>query len=114
MALLRNATTGAILATRVERATNFFDRTVGLLARPTVHPDEGLWFERCRAIHTIGMRICIDVIFVDRQRRIVGIHREVKPFRMALACSAAADVIELGAGAIAGCDILIGDRLELV
>lgn len=114
MALLRNATTGAILATRVERAATFFDRTIGLLARARMHPDEGLWLERCRAIHTIGMRLCIDVIFVDQQRRIVGIHRDVKPFRLALMCSAAADVIELGAGAIAGCDILIGDRLELV
>ncbi len=113
MALLRNATTGAVLATRVERATTFLDRAIGFLARATLHPDEGLWFERCRAIHTIGMRICIDVIFVDRQRRIVGIHREVKPFRLAV-CPAATDVIELGAGAIVGCDILIGDRLELV
>ena len=114
MALLRNATTGAVLATRVERATSFLDRAVGLLARSNIRPDEGLWLERCSAIHTIGMRNRLDVIFVDRQRRIVGIHREVKPFRLALMCSMAADVIELGAGAIAGCDILLGDRLELV
>jgi uncharacterized membrane protein (UPF0127 family) len=53
--LLRNATTGAVIATRVDRATTFLERTVGLRARPRVRPDEGLWFDNCSAINTLGM-----------------------------------------------------------
>lgn len=114
MALLRNANTGIVLATRLERATTFFDRAIGLLARNEVRPDEGLWIENCRGIHTIGMRAVIDVIFVDRDRRVVGMHRKVPPFRLALTCRAAASVIELGTGALDSHDILPGDRLDLV
>jgi uncharacterized membrane protein (UPF0127 family) len=114
MALLRNSNTGAVLATRVERATSLFDRTVGLLARQRVRPDEGLWIERCGAIHTIGMRADIDVIFLDKAKRVLELHVAVRPFRLALTCRHAASVIELGAGAVDSHDILPGDFLELV
>jgi hypothetical protein len=60
MGLLRNATTGAIIATRVDRAGTFLERTVGLRARPRVRPDEGLWFDDRSAINTIGMQMPID------------------------------------------------------
>jgi uncharacterized membrane protein (UPF0127 family) len=113
MALLRNANTGTILATRVQRATTFIDRLVGLLARAQVRPEEGLWIDGCRAIHTVGMRATLDVLFLDREGRIVAMHRAVAPFRLALACAKAATVVELGAGALDLNDLLLGDRLEL-
>lgn len=113
MALLKNLNTGAIVATRVDRATRFLERTVGLLARPFVRPDEGLWIESCGAIHTIGMRSSIDVIFVDGTGRVIRVHPHVAPFRLALFCPTARGVIELGAGALDDHDILVGDRLEL-
>lgn len=113
MALLKNLSTGAIVATRVDRATRFLERTLGLLARPFVRPDEGLWIESCGAIHTIGMRSSIDVIFVDGKGRVVGLHPHVAPFKLALFCPQARGVIELGAGALDDHDILPGDRLEL-
>lgn len=113
MAILRNASTGAVLATRVDRATSFIERAVGLLARPAVRPDEGLWIDSCRAIHTIGMRAVIDVIFLDRMRCIVDVRRSVVPFRPVILCLRAASVIELGAGALDEHDVLVGDRLEL-
>lgn len=113
MTLLRNANTGAILATRVDRATTFVDRAVGLLGRGSLRPDEGLWIEPCSAIHTVGMRVAIDVIFLDRVRRVVALHQVVPPFRFALACRGASCAIELGAGAIAGNDLLLGDVVEL-
>jgi uncharacterized membrane protein (UPF0127 family) len=111
--VLKNASTGAIIATRVNRARNFLERAVGLLARGKVRPDEGLWIERCRGIHTIGMRAPIDVIFIDGKDCVVGLHASVRPFKVALVCPEARAVVELGAGAIEYNDILVGDRLEL-
>ncbi len=113
MAILHNASTGKVLATRVDRATTFLQRMVGLLARSEVRPDEGLWIDRCSAIHTMGMRAVIDVIFLDRMRCIVEVRRGVAPFRPFVLCLRAASVIELGAGALDQHDVLIGDRLEL-
>lgn len=114
MALLRNANTGSIVATRVERAGNFLARSFGLLLRARVRPDEGLWLESCSAIHTMGMRAAIDVIFLDAERRVVRMCADVRSFRPALSCRGARSVVELGSGALRFADILIGDQLELV
>jgi uncharacterized protein len=111
--MLKNASTGAIIATRVDRARNFFERAVGLLARGRIRPDEGLWIEKCSGIHTIGMRAPIDVIFIDALGRVLRVHPRVHPFKVALVCREAQAVVELGAGAVDYNDILVGDRLEL-
>jgi uncharacterized membrane protein (UPF0127 family) len=50
MQVLRNATNGRVLATKVKRATNPLTRGVGLLARARVEPDEGLWIDNCSAV----------------------------------------------------------------
>jgi uncharacterized protein len=114
MPLLRNATTAAIVATRVDRLTGFLQRAVGLLARSHVQCDEGVWLTSCCAIHTIGMRAKIDVIFVDRNDRVLRVESDVAPNRLALICRQAKGVIELGGGALSLIDVLPGDRLELL
>ena len=114
MPLLRNTTTGRILATRIDRLSSFLHRAVGLLARTTIRPDEGVWITSCRAIHTIGMRVAIDVIFVDGESRVLRVHSDVRPNRLALSCRGAEAVVELGSGALRDIDLLPGDRLELV
>ena len=114
MSFLRNTTTGAIIATRIDRLSGFFGRAIGLLARGDVQRDEGVWLVRCHAIHTIGMRSKIDVMFVDREGRILQIDRDVRPNRFVLSCRNAQSVVELGAGALDQIDVMIGDRLELV
>jgi hypothetical protein len=112
--LLRNTTTGKIVATRIDRLSSFLHRAVGLLARTTIRPDEGVWITSCRAIHTIGMRIAIDVIFVDRDGRVIRAVHNVRPNRIALSCPGAQAVVELGGGALREVDVLPGDVLELV
>ena len=114
MAFLRNSTTGSIVATRIDRLTGFFQRAIGLLVRTTVRRDEGVWIAMCNAIHTIGLRGAIDVIFVDRDGCVLQIDRDVAPNRLVLRCRKAKDVVELGAGALSQIDVMIGDRLELV
>jgi uncharacterized membrane protein (UPF0127 family) len=112
--VLRNATSGAIIATRVGWANSFLVRAIGLLAHAQVRPDEGLWFDRCSAIHTLGMRTPIDVIFVDRDNVVIRLCPNVAAWQWAVVCRRARGVIELGCGALRGADIAPGDRLELV
>ncbi len=114
MPLLRNSTTGKIVATRIDRLSSFLHRAVGLLARTTIRPDEGVWITSCRAIHTIGMRVAIDVIFVNSEGRVIRAVHDVKPNRIALSCPGAKAVVELGSGALHEVDVLPGDLLELV
>jgi uncharacterized protein len=112
--LLRNSTTGKIVATRIDRLSSFLHRAVGLLARTTIRPDEGVWITSCKAIHTIGMRVAIDVIFVNSEGRVIRAVHDVKPNRIALSCPGAKAVVELGSGALHEVDVLPGDLLELV
>lgn len=114
MPLLRNATTGTIVATRIDPLSTFFQRAIGLLARTSMRPDEGIWIRGCRAIHTIGMRVAIDVIFVDRDSRVLRTVSDVRPNRLSLSCRDASGVLELGSGALRESDIMPGDRLELL
>jgi uncharacterized protein len=114
MPLLRNSTTGAIVATRIDRLTGLLQRAIGLLARSRVQCDEGVWIVSCRAIHTIGMRTNIDVIFVDDEGRVIQLHRDVPPNRLSLTCLRAKSVVELGPGALRQIDVMVGDQLELV
>jgi uncharacterized membrane protein (UPF0127 family) len=110
---LRNSSNGKVLATRVERATSPWSRGVGLLPRSAVSPDEGLWIDRCAAVHTIGMRATIDLYFLDKNNCVLKIASAVPPNRLAVTCRNAVTVVELGADAETGRDVLVGDRLVI-
>lgn len=81
----------------VRIAESSWDRTRGLLGRPALQGNEGLFIACCSAVHTIGMRHTIDVVFLDRAGRIVRVVTQLRPMRMAL-CKQAAHVLELARG----------------
>jgi uncharacterized membrane protein (UPF0127 family) len=111
--LLRNRSTGAVLAGRVRFARGLVARYVGLLSRATVAPDEGLWFERAHAVHTLGMRAVVDVIFVDAEGRVVHCEPAVRPGRPSVSCAGAGGVVEMGAGFLSTAELNVGDVLAL-
>jgi uncharacterized membrane protein (UPF0127 family) len=110
---LRNSSNGKILAGRVNRATNPWTRGIGLLPRKSVAPDEGLWIDRCSAVHTVFMRAEIDLYFLDKDNRVLRIASAVPPNRLVVTCRNAATVVELGAAPEIGRDVLVGDQLVL-
>jgi len=111
--ILRNATNGKVLATRVARASNFVTRGLGLLPCATVAPDQGMWIDGCSAVHTIGMRATIDLYFLDKDNRVLRIVSAIPPNRLAVSCRDAVSIVELGSGPELGRDILVGDQLVL-
>lgn len=113
MYVLRNCTTGEILARRVARAANPWSRLIGFLRRVEIEPDEGLWFDQCSAVHTIGMRVPIDVVFLDRENTIVRVIARAPRHRIFAGGAVVASVLELGAGVAENHDLLAGDRLSL-
>jgi uncharacterized membrane protein (UPF0127 family) len=113
MAHLKNNTTGEVIASNVSYADTWWQRLAGFIPRGDVDPDEGLWFRDCWAIHTLGMRAHIDVIFLDSEGRVVRAQRSVPRQRPMISCLGASSVVELGAGALEGRDLLAGDQLVL-
>ena len=92
---------------QLRHARSFLARALGLLAGAPLRRGEGLLIQPCAAIHTWGMRYAIDVVFLDRNARVLAIHAHVRPWR-ALRCRGAAAVLELRAGDAVLADFIIG------
>lgn len=76
----------------------------GARRRGLAHLDPGalpaghaLAFERCRSVHTIGMRFALDLVWLDAGGVVVRVDRAVGPRRLRT-CLAARGVIEAAAG----------------
>lgn len=108
---LKNLSTGNVIAHQVRRARSPWLRTVGFLSRDAIEPEEGLWFDRCSAVHTIGMRSALDLIFLDKSGCVISVLRAVKPNQAWLSAPGAATIVELGPSATSRVEI--GERLML-
>ncbi|MBS0417469.1 MAG: DUF192 domain-containing protein [Proteobacteria bacterium] len=96
---------------RVRVADTFITRGLGLLVGTPLEAAEGLLIAPCSSIHTFGMRYAIDVVFIDRDARIVRVCPDVKAGRARFAGKAHA-VLELRAGVAAQQGLTAGVRLE--
>jgi uncharacterized protein len=79
-------------------ADSFAKRARGLMFRKHINFEEAMYFPRCSSVHTLGMRIPIDIVFVTSQGRISRICEAVPPFRIRWS-SNAFGVLEMAAGA---------------
>jgi uncharacterized membrane protein (UPF0127 family) len=105
-----NATRGVALASDLEVATSLLARTRGLLGQSVLRPGSGLLIDPCPSVHTWFMRFPIDVIFLDGKNCVVGLKRDLKPFRMA-GCWRGVRTLELPAGTIAATGTSAGDSV---
>lgn len=106
-----NLTRGTVLATRLEIAGTGNSRRKGLLGRDTLPRGEGLWIVPCESVHTFFMRFAIDLVYLDRNRRVRKVRSEVGPWRVS-ACFTAHSVLELAPGAIRATRTERGDTVE--
>ena len=97
---------------RVIEPATMFGRMRGLLGRKGLDPDEGMLLESVGPIHTIGMRFTIDVLFLDREMKVLGLSENLKPWRFAWT-PGACYVLELSAGRIQATGVKPGDLLDL-
>lgn len=96
---------------RIRVADTFPTRLVGLLARASLDPQEGLLFDPGGSIHTMWMRFPIDVVFLDERYRILRIASRVPPWRFVLAPRQTRFVLELAAGVACAADLERGTML---
>ncbi|MGI8770920.1 MAG: DUF192 domain-containing protein [Acidobacteriaceae bacterium] len=109
---IRNLTRQSVLAHSVEVANHGAKRRRGLLGREGLSPGEGLWILPCEAVHTFGMQFPIDLVYLDRNKRVKKVRSDVPPWRMS-ACLSAHSVLELATGTVRRTQTRPGDRLEL-
>lgn len=65
----------------------------------------------CEAVHTIGMKFPIDVLFLDKKKRVLKVRPEMGKWRMSM-CLRAHSVLELPSGTADRAQTAAGDQLE--
>jgi len=111
--LVRNETRNRVLAETAEVADTSAKRQKGLLGRDSLPIGCGLWIVPCEGVHTCGMRFPIDVLYLDRKKRVRKLRRAMRPWRLSM-CLLAHSVLELPAGVIEQTGTQPGDQLDFV
>jgi len=110
---VRNITRGTSIGDAIDTAESSAQRRTGLLKHNKLDDGAGLWIIPCEAVHTFFMKFAIDLIYLDRQHRVRGIVRELRPWRFSM-CLPAYSVLELPEGTIDRTNTQKDDRLELL
>jgi len=103
--------TEQVLVSKLILADNFFSRLKGLIGSNPLKKNEGLLISPCQQVHTHFMGYSIDIVFLDKQFKILHIVREMKPWRFSKFIKSAYYVLELQAHASQHLEI--GEYLSL-
>ena len=104
-------TRGVALGT-VRRAGRFLTRLKGLLGETPEKAEGGLWLVPCHAVHTLGMKWALDIIFLNREREVLKIELNVRPLAWGRFCRGAHSVLEFFHGRWDASLVAVGDQLE--
>jgi len=108
---------GTSVTVSVEVADTPDTQTLGLMYRTRLEPDHGMLFlfeeEKRHSFWMKNTPISLDLIFIDRDRRIVGIHQNAQPFslRPIDVGQPSRSVLEVSGGFAEAHGIAVGDRV---
>jgi uncharacterized protein len=109
-----NRTRSTYLATDLVIAGTHWTRFRGLMATSSLPHGSGLWITPSHGIHTFAMRFPIDALYLDRDRIVIHLEQDLKPWRVAAVRAQAASVLELPAGTIRETSTALGDQVDIV
>ena len=104
---------GEVVCERCLMATNPALRLRGLLGKKALPAGEGILLRPCGSVHTMFMRFPIDVVFCDRELRVLSLALEVPRWRMRSQRGAKV-AVELAAGESQRRGIASGVQFRLV
>jgi len=110
---LRHVASGEPVINNIKIANTCISRLLGLLPKSYLGREDGLWILPCTSIHTVGMRFSIDVIFLDKNFKIIKLRKNLKPFRFCFSFRNTHSVLELSSGVIESCNLNCGDFLHI-
>lgn len=110
---ITNTSKGTVLATAERWARSAPERMRGLLDEDHLDPGGALIIDPCNSVHMFGMRFAIDVIFVDKDDRVVRVIPKLQPWRFTRIHLRARRCIELPVGVIAASRTEVGDVLGM-
>lgn len=101
---------GTVLASKVRDAVGYFERAVGWIGHKRAEEGEGILFRGCGVIHTCLMRFPIDIVYLDRDGKVLAVRTALKPWRVAPLHLHTRHTLELAAHAADG--LKLGDHIQ--
>ncbi len=111
---LINQTRGIVLAQDIVFANTPLKRVIGLLGHKNLLDGQALVIEPCNSIHTLFMRFSIDVLFVDKNNKVVKALEQLSPFRVSKLYCKSSMVVELPCGKLKSTQTQDGDSLQFL
>jgi uncharacterized protein len=106
-----NKTRESFLSLSVAAADTHFARLKGLLGRLRLKSDEGIWVIPSQGVHTIGVLVPVDLIYLDSGHRVIHTIESLGSFRIGPIRRNCASVLELPARTIYSSQTQVGDEL---
>ncbi len=85
-------------------------RRTGLLKHDRLDAGQGLWITPCESVHTFFMKFPIDLVYLDKQKKVRKVRHAVPAWRLSM-CLSARSILELPAGTAQRTGTLAGDQL---
>jgi uncharacterized membrane protein (UPF0127 family) len=105
---------GELVAHDVTVADGLGSRLVGLMGRTRLDPKEGLWLLPCNSVPMFFMRTRLDIVYLDRQQRVVLCVPEMREWTVRLLpVRHAHSALELAPGTLSRHGIKDGDQLKI-
>ena len=110
-----NRTRNAYLASHLSVAETHLSRLRGLMCKDAANfpAGSGLWIIPCRGVHTLAMKFPIDVLYLDKNKFVVHVEQNLKPWRMARVSLRTASVLELPDNTLQSSGTAVGDEIEI-
>jgi uncharacterized membrane protein (UPF0127 family) len=108
---IRNLTRDTVLVAKGRIADNRWTRLKGLVGVKHLSDGDGLLIKPCKGVHCMFMSIPIDVVYVDRDDRIVGLDENMAPWQVGRIYISSRYAVEMPAGTIARTGTRVGDAL---
>jgi uncharacterized protein len=97
---LKIETKNGMVAEKVKIANTAIDRMIGLMFSSDLSGFDGLLISPTNSIHTFFMRYELDIIFLNKENKVVKIIRNMKPWRMTRMYFKAVKVLEMKGGTL--------------
>jgi len=113
-----NRTRGTVLCPCLHDAGGLAGQSRGLLGRDGLAAGEGMLFISSPLIpfmwmHMFFMRFAIDIVFLDKNHRVIHISHDLPPWRVSAPVMWARKALELSAGAASHSRTEVGDHIEM-
>jgi uncharacterized membrane protein (UPF0127 family) len=108
-----NQTRETFLSLSVTAANTMFSRLRGFIGRLKLGADEGIWLVPSRGVHTLGVLIPLDLIYLDENYRVIHLVEYFPTFRIAPLMAQAESVLELPTHTIYSSQTQLGDQLVI-